>query len=407
MWQYLRNAAEAVKYAHWLTRERLLRLGAVCALMTIGLLVLDVAVHTQLGLTDGSGEHLGRDFFDFWSNTVLAETGRADTPYAVGIRHPVDQSLTYPPIVLLLWRPLASLSYVNALLVWTCLGLALCIWLLSRLIGWEMGVLAATAAPAAFIDIVIGQNGYYTAALLAWGLALVERSPVPAGIVLGTLCYKPQLAILLPVALAAGGYWRAFAAAAMWVVLLVTITMIVFGPEAWISFLYRIDLQRRLMEIRIEEWFWMPTVFAMIRLLGAGVFTAYAAQMMSAIAAAAAVAVLWRRSCPIGIKSAGFVVAIFLATPHAWDYDTVVLVFAAAWLANEGSGTGFRPWEKITVLVLLTMPVLSFTAARLLHLQIAPILFWLSLAVVMRRGLGLRFSSAVRPVRTSVAQSAA
>jgi arabinofuranan 3-O-arabinosyltransferase len=99
------------------------------------------------------------------------------------------------------------------------------------------------------------------------------------------------------------------------------------------------------------------------------------------------------------------VIAAFLATPYACAYDTIVLIFAAAWIANEGSRSGFLPWEKITVLILLTLPVLSLIPAKLLHLQIAPILLWLCLAVVMRRGLGLS-SPSIMPVRASTAQSA-
>jgi hypothetical protein len=51
------------------------------------------------------------------------------------------------------------------------------------------------------------------------------------------------------------------------------------------------------------------------------------------------------------------------------------------------------------VLVLLTLPALSLVPARLLGLQIAPILLWLVLAVVMRRGLGWRYSAAFLPLR--------
>jgi hypothetical protein len=65
----------------------------------------------------------------------------------------------------------------------------------------------------------------------------------------------------------------------------------------------------------------------------------------------------------------------------------VVLIFAAAWLGNEGVRNGFAPWEKITVFTLLMLPALSIPAAWLLGLQIAPILLWLTMAVILRRGL--------------------
>jgi len=247
--------------------------------------------------------------------------------------------------------------------------------------------LATVGAPAAFWNLMSGQDGYFTAALLGSGLTLVERRPVVAGALLGTLCYKPQFGILLPIALAAGGYWRAFAASAGWIALLVVASTILFGPETWPAFLHRMDLQRRLMELGMWSWMRMPSVFAMMRLVGAGLFAAYLAQVVSALAAAVAVGALWRGRCPLGVKAAGLAVAVFLATPHAWDYDTLVLVFAAALLANAAAATGFWPWEKIAILALLTLPALTLAPAKLLGLQIAPILLWLTMALILRRGL--------------------
>jgi len=44
---------------------------------------------------------------------------------------------------------------------------------------------------------------------------LLERRPVAAGLLFGLLCYKPHFGLLVPVALASGGYWRSFAAASL------------------------------------------------------------------------------------------------------------------------------------------------------------------------------------------------
>lgn len=405
MRQHIKSAANVLREARWLTRDCLLRCGAFCAFVTLGMVALDVASHPLPGLTDAIGVHAGRDFIGFWSNALLAAAGRPEAAYVVGPHRVVDQALPYPPIVLMLCWPLAGLSYGHALLVWGGVGLALCVWSLSRLVGWEMAVFAALGAPAAFINIFIEQNGYYTAVLLAWGLMLVDRRPVVAGMLLGMLCYKPHFGILVPVALLAGRHWQAVAAAAATVLALVALSVILLGPDTWIGFFDRLPLQGQVLEFRAAAWSWMPSVFAMMRLLGASSPAAYLVQGISAIGAAAAVAVLWHGRCPLGVKSAGLVIATFLATPYAWDYDLVVLVFAAAWLGNEGTKTGFRPWERIAAFVLLTLPALSLPAAELLDLQIAPILMWLALAAVMRRGLDLRFPAPLALIRARAPQS--
>ena len=64
----------------------------------------------------------------------------------------------------------------------------------------------------------------------------------------------------------------------------------------------------------------------------------------------------------------------------------IILIFAAAWLANEAVKTGFLPWEKIAILILLVLPALSLPPA-LAGFQIGPILLWLTMAVILRRGL--------------------
>ena len=400
MRQYLDIAAEAVKEARWLTRERLLRCGAFCAFVAIGVLALDLAAHTMPGLTDARGEHFGRDFVQFWSSARLAVTGRPEAAYVLGAPyHTTDQAISYPPIIMLLCWPLAGLSYAHALLAWGSLGFALFAWSLSRLVGWEMAVLASIATPAAFINVFLQQNGFYTAGLLACGLMLVERRPVSSGILLGLLCYKPQFGMLLCPALIAGGHWRVLLWAAATALVLAATSAIQFGPDTWIAFFARTGVQRQFLESRDAAWPWMTSVFAMLRLVGASPPASYLIQGLSTLSAVVAVVALWRGRCPHNVKCAGLAVATFLATPYAWDYDAVVLTFAAAWLANEAVRTGFRPGEKITVFVWLTLPALSLIPAKFFDLQIAPILLWLSLAVVMRRGLGLRL-----PVTSALVQ---
>jgi hypothetical protein len=78
----------------------------------------------------------------------------------------------------------------------------------------------------------------------------------------------------------------------------------------------------------------------------------------------------------------------------------VVLTLAAAWLANEAAKTGFRPWEKTCVLVLLTLPALAAISVRFFGLQLGPILQSLALVVVMQRGLDWHTPPVIQPARS-------
>src|SRR5262249_10756805 len=61
---------------------------------------------------------------------------------------------------------------------------------------------------------------------------LVDRRPLVAGVLFGALCYKPHFGLLIPVALAAGRRWHAFAAAFVSVAAFLLLSLVLFG---WVS----------------------------------------------------------------------------------------------------------------------------------------------------------------------------
>jgi Glycosyltransferase family 87 len=158
-----------------------------------------------------------------------------------------------------------------------------------------MAAFATIGTPAALMNVLLGQTGCYTAALLGSGMMFVERRPLFAGVLLGLISCKPQLGILVIVALAAGRHGRVLIVAAATAFVLALASTFLFGPHIWIDFLRRVVLQQHFIELHIAAWFWMPTVFAMVRLMTASSSAAYAFQGLSTVSAVIAVAALWRR----------------------------------------------------------------------------------------------------------------
>ena len=185
----------------------------------------DLLGQTHDHFTNGAGRPLGDDFINFWSGAYLAWHGRVTEIYDPAAFHVFEQSMvgaslnayhySYPPVLLLLTAPLAFMAYAPALLVWLTAGWYAFYRALRLAMPGQGALLLALATPAVFINAVGGQNGTWTAALFGGGLSLLERRPLLAGGLLGLLIYKPQLALLIPVALLAGRHWRAFAAASV------------------------------------------------------------------------------------------------------------------------------------------------------------------------------------------------
>lgn len=384
-----------IRDAPWLTYQRVLRIALVFAVISAAALAWNVWDHTRVGLTNISGEQLGVDFINYWSGARLASEGKATTVYnidafvrfqrAVTAPHAAFRWYSYPPITMLVTYPLAYLPYVAALACWVLIGISLVALLLSRLVGWKMGLLGAFATPAAFLNIVAGQNGNLTAILMASGVMLLQRYQIAAGILFGLMAYKPHLGVLIPFALAAGGYRKAFIAAALTVIALIAASYVMFGSATWVAFLNNAPLNHLLMEQGIGFWHRMPSAFSVMRLSGFSIEISYATQLVSLVLVVVAVIFIWRGPSVFELKAASLFVGTFLATPYVWDYDLILLVFAVVCLAIEAQRTGFYPWEKATLALVIAMPLLALIIAKSVNVQIGPFVLWGAFYFVLRR----------------------
>ena len=105
------------------------------------------------------------------------------------------------------------MPYLAAFAVWSLLGFTL--FLVAAYAGGveRKHLMFVAVAPAVAVNLFIGQNGFFFAALLICGLINLDRRPLLAGLCFGLLTIKPQLGLLLPVMLVLTQRWRVIAAA--------------------------------------------------------------------------------------------------------------------------------------------------------------------------------------------------
>ena len=381
--------------ADWIDRERILRWGVPFAIAFLLFLVWDFYVHSARGITDDAGEHIGRDFVNYWSGAKLAAEGRALLAYDLKQYYQYQSGLiggegefklySYPPVMMLLTLPLALCSFFIGYILWTLGGYALMVKMMSREVPLRLALTAAIAAPACFLNLQSGQNGFFTAALLAGGLMLLGRKPVIAGVLFGLLCYKPQLGLLLPVALAAGGHWRSFVSAGVTVVALVAASTLAFGIEIWPGFYRQMAEQGDLLARGDTLWPRMPSVYCALRLLGVDSVVAYGAQILATVTAVAGVVVAWRSRAAEGVKYTVLLLGIFLSSPYSWDYDMAVLVFGAIWIVQAAQKGGFLPYEKFTWLLVILLPFVTLISRSPVPINIGPLVLFAAFFLTLRR----------------------
>jgi alpha-1,2-mannosyltransferase len=346
-------------------------------------------------LVNSEDSPIGHDFVAPWSASSLALAGHPETPYdqealraaetrTIGVPVPFI-AWFYLPSFLLLVLPLALLPYVAALALWLGVPLIALVRLLRRLLPHPLTPLAALIFPGTAQCLISGQNGIFSAALLAGGLLALETRPAAAGLLFGVLSYKPQLAAAVFAALLFGRHWRALAAALATALALAAASLAAFGWESWRVGLATLGTARQALETGQIAWDRLVTVFGAARLAGSDITTAYALQTLAALTAIATLWWIWRGPAPLALRGSALALAIPLTTPYAFDYDLVLLLLPLAWLLREGMASGFRRGE-VTLLVLVWLcPAAGWLMALWSHLLVTPALLLLLLAATLRR----------------------
>jgi hypothetical protein len=131
----------------------------------------------------------------------------------------------------------------------------------------------------------------------------------------------------------------------------------------------------------------MQSIFAMLRLVGASLEVAYAAQgIAAAIVVATLVAVTRKRP---GSMAAGVVMVTgaLLTTPFMLRYDLMLLAIPLCWLVGEVSRTGLRKWELEAGILAFALPLFPIEIAQYGHMLLAPFVIAGLFYVVARRAL--------------------
>src|SRR4051812_44973538 len=332
---------EGLRSGSWLTRERMRLVAlAVLAASAIGLVFL---LASSDGLNDRLGRPLGTDFSNVYAAGTYVLGGEPMAPFDPARQFAREQAIFgsatqfygwhYPPLFLGVAALLALMPFALALAVWQGATLGFYLWAMILLFprqSAEVGhsrtkkewLLLALAFPAVFINLGHGHNGFLTAAIFAAALLQLDRRPIIAGVLFGLLAYKPQFGALIPLALAASGRWRSFAAAAATVALLAAAVTAAFGVDVWRAFLDSLGFTR---EVVLERggtgWHKIQSVFSWVGMWGGGITLAYAVQGAASAAIAGALVWLWRGPAAFRLKAAALVIGTLLATPYSLDYD--------------------------------------------------------------------------------------
>lgn len=358
-----------LKYATWLRRRRAVVYATILLTLEVAAFLFIAAVQHDIFI------HLGKptttDFVSFYAAGKLADQGTPQLAYDAAAHYAAEQQATapgitynyyyYPPVFLLICTALAALPYLVAFVVFECATLAAYVLVIRTILRDRSreALVTILAFPAVPWTLGTGQNGFLSASLFGGATLLIDSRPVWAGLLFGALAFKPHFGLLIPVALAAGGRWRVFAAATATVAALALLSLALYGEETWRAFFAALARSPATYELTHVDVGAMTNLFGAFRMWGAGPSLAYGAQAVATVAAACVVGFVWGRRLSLPLRAASLAGAALLAAPIALFYDFVVTFVAVAWLVRQGRAEGFLPWEKSILVAVFIAPLAS------------------------------------------------
>ncbi|MET0677101.1 MAG: glycosyltransferase family 87 protein [Tardiphaga sp.] len=343
-------APEQPEIPAWLLR--------VCfALCVVNLTLGVVAYSSHWWIYDSNGLGIPTDFINVWAAGRLVLDGLPAQAYDWDIQKQIEVAKLgqdfvgyfawhYPPPFLFVASVLAQLPYSVGYLGWVLVSIVPYLVVMRAIVGHNFGLLLALAAPMAFLNALVGQNGFLTAALIGGALYLIPIRPVLAGICLGLLTYKPQYGLLFPIALIAAGHWRVFISASVTAIAMFFVSWLAFGTESWLAFFHWMP---RFSQAFLTEgkatWWKLQSIFSLVRYFGGTEHLAWAFQWVLTASVAVVLALMWRSRVPYTLKAAALAAGTLLTTPYLFMYDMMVLAIPVAFLVRIGLKTGFRGYE--------------------------------------------------------------
>ena len=340
----------------------------VCfVLAVINLTFFPTAYLAHWWIYDSAGLGIPTDFVNVWTAGRLALEGQPAQAWDWNIQKQAEVALLgqnftgyfawhYPPPFLFVASLLAHFPYAVAFIGWALVSLVPYLAMMRAIVGRPFGLLLAVALPMAFSNVLVGQNGFLTAALIGGTIYLMPVRPILSGICLGLLSYKPQYGLLFPLVLIAASQWTVFFTAATVTLALAFASWLAFGTESWLAFFHWMPMfsQAFLTEGQ-APWWKMHSLFALVRTFGGTEQLAWIFHWIFAGSVAVVLTLMWRSRVRYSVKAAALATGTLLTTPYLFMYDMMVLAIPVAFLLRMGLSSGFRAYELPALACALAM----------------------------------------------------
>jgi alpha-1,2-mannosyltransferase len=380
-----------------------------------------VYLHTMMvpGYVDRAGRFKGTDFIYFYVMGSLIADGHADALYDASAhlaeaRRRIDPAVNlyapysnYGPQVAAAFVPLSKLTFGRSLalfLVLTGAAYAISVWCGGRscpgLAPYGLAVvMLASGSPAFFSLLRYAQLSAVSLLLLSLAVAAHSGNRrFVAGLMLGTLVFKPQLGLVVGLVMLAAGEWRIVSGSVVAAGAQLAAAWLAGGSEVmrqYLRVLWALARNPSLVQIYPGE---VHSLRGFTQLLVRSPAVVSAASLVALVAAVWIGLRTWKSELPLPAKWGQLIVLTVLASPHLLTYDLVLLTIPLLAFAGWALANRDHPLQPRLgrLLLLLYLAPFSSNLVRIIPVQFSVVVMvgvvWTVVAIARDPGLGARVS---------------
>jgi hypothetical protein len=265
------------------------------------------------------------DFTVFWAAAQSEQALVYDPVYLTEIQKPITgdtglRPFVYPPSFLIFIRFLGLFDHQQAFALWSILGVAIFI-AANRSLLPSKKILLSLISPAIFVCLFTGQSTLIVGGLLISGLALINRNQILAGLFIALAAtLKPQMLIMVPLALMVAGHWKTLASAILAGAVIGLFCLTLQGYALWLDWIFALqDFLPIIDEIGLPEKGFTPTT--LVIWLGLSSPFDIVLKLIAGGLGIVAVAAVFRRTEALHMRVIAIVAGGLLCSPYAMNYE--------------------------------------------------------------------------------------
>ncbi|HEX9991255.1 MAG TPA: glycosyltransferase family 87 protein [Chloroflexia bacterium] len=386
------------------------------------LLVLVASLYLVRQASDGP---YGKDFTIFVTGAHILTSGQGADLYDLttqaevqrdlggGVRYPGGVlPFNYPPYVAMLFTPLSWVPpdvayYLWIAILWGVL-LVLALSIRARYLRWQGGpmppiyLLALFSFVPIYEALLMGQMSLVLLALWWWVFsAWRQQNWAQLGLAVGLAAFKPQMVILLCVALLVQKHWRALLYAALTQLALWGAAVLLAGPKILTSYIGMLQVSSTTTGSLGFSPEAMPNLRGLLTMTGLPPGLVLQLAMLSWLLSIAAVALVWRAPWPLPTRFGITALLAVILSPHLYIHDASLLILAVicAFLAHAERGATPNTHWLLVSFALLFAGIYSviFSRASYAFVILSMVLFAILLLVSLLHTIAPKTASRPLP----------